>query len=225
MTQRPLLPRSARKLSIAALSAASALLLAACTHGADAPVAPRTTTMTASPQASAPDEHSGTTSAGANATTEPSEASLNAGAEKRDKKDKAQAPEGAWNLAITDVRVGEHSDFDRVVVEFLGEGTPGWNAAYAKQAHQQGSGFPVELAGDSYLQVMIEGVGISIDHGHPDFEVGPVEDSAVGHIAEVYHGGVFEGQSQLVIGLEGRARAYSVTTLENPTRLVIDISN
>lgn len=60
---------------------------------------------------------------------------------------------GAWDLVLRDIRVGEHDGFDRLVAEFKGAGTPGWNVKYVTRPRADGSVAPVDVQGDSFLGV------------------------------------------------------------------------
>ena len=61
--------------------------------------------------------------------------------------DTAEPSEDAW-LTVSDIRIGRHEGFDRVVFQVDGAGTPGWNVGYMDRATSQGSGEPLDVAGD-----------------------------------------------------------------------------
>lgn len=134
---------------------------------------------------------------------------------------------GPWDLVLRDVRVGKHDGFDRVVVEFEGTGTPGWSAKYVARARADGSGKVVRLRGDSSLSVSISGV--TIRKGYPrtpaDFFHGrrhfAPKDGGV--IEDVDALGVFEGYSQLFLGIDGDKVPFRVFALTSPSRLVVDV--
>ena len=63
--------------------------------------------------------------------------------------DRQDLPDGLGDLSPTDVRIGTHQGFDRVVFEFAGVGKPGWFTHYTDTPAQPGSGFPVEYQGNS----------------------------------------------------------------------------
>jgi len=136
---------------------------------------------------------------------------------------------GAWDLVLRDVRVGTHDGFDRVVVEFEGSGTPGWGAEYVTTPRADGSGKVVDVSGDSYLAVSISGV--TIRQGYPrtpaDFFHGARHFAPAdgGAIEDVSVGGVFEGYSQLFLGIDGEKVPFRVFALANPPRLVVDVES
>ena len=64
---------------------------------------------------------------------------------------KTQRPGAPAQLVVTNVRVGTHEGFERIVFEFHGSGDPGWFIDYSDSPTQQGSGSPVEYTGDTAL--------------------------------------------------------------------------
>ncbi|MFT4082089.1 MAG: hypothetical protein QM638_05845 [Nocardioides sp.] len=136
---------------------------------------------------------------------------------------------GAWDLVLRDVRVSEHDGFDRVVVEFKGTGTPGWSARYVKTPRADGSGEVVDVDGDHVLEVSISGV--TIRKGYPktaeDFFHGARHFAPEhgGDIEDLNVGGVFEGYSQLFLGIDGDKAPFRVFALTNPSRLVVDVKD
>ncbi|MDO5513489.1 hypothetical protein [Corynebacterium sp.] len=123
-------------------------------------------------------------------------------------------------LHVTDYRIGEHEGFDRLVFDLEGEGEPGWFIEYTDEPLQQASGLPVDVEGTTALQVIImgtpyppEGEDVLLPAGrHP----------GGGVINHVTYASLFEANSEFVIGLNAR-HPYSVTFLEDPKRLVIDL--
>ncbi len=127
---------------------------------------------------------------------------------------------GAWDLVLSDVRVGEHAGFDRVVLEFTGAGAPGWTVAYVKRARLDGSGRPVRLDGGSVLDVYASGTTAPA----PGYYDGPRRlDAGAAPVREVFVGGTFEGYTQVLVGIDGR-RPSQVFALTDPPRLVLDVS-
>ncbi|ACZ31309.1 conserved hypothetical protein [Xylanimonas cellulosilytica DSM 15894] len=126
-------------------------------------------------------------------------------------------------LSVTDVRVASHDTFDRVVFDLEGTGTPGWRVEYVDEALDDGSGLPVEVDGDGVLQVRISGTGMPMDTGVDEFSGGTVELDGES-VEEVVYRFVFEGYSTAFVGTDDRA-PFRVFTLENPTRLVVDVQH
>lgn len=137
-----------------------------------------------------------------------------------DREMKTLRPPEPSQLMVTDVRIGSHAGFDRVVFDLIGEGEPGWFIDYTDAPSQQGSGRGVTFTGDIALNVNIDGTVYPFELGEEDPELGTIPGS--GNVTEVYSLGTFEGRSQFVIGLNTPV-PYSVQVLDNPQRLVIDL--
>ncbi|MBA5847029.1 AMIN-like domain-containing (lipo)protein [Gordonia amicalis] len=135
----------------------------------------------------------------------------------------APASEGA-RLTVTDIRIGAHDGFDRVVYELGGTGLPGWRVSYVDDAVQDGSGFPVDVAGNAILEVRITGSAYPFDSGVEPYDgPDPVRAQPGGSVVEVRSALVFEGVTQSFVGVSEPGRPFSVDVLTNPTRLVIDV--
>ncbi|AGF72715.1 AMIN-like domain-containing (lipo)protein [Corynebacterium halotolerans] len=242
MKRHILFPRPARApLAGACAAALAAFTLSACgtggTPGDDGNSAPETVTTTVTaptpdaPAAPSPETTTATTTATDTDTgtvtvtvTVPPAASPTAlpPLGNPDLARKQKDPEGPWRLAVTGVRVAEHERFDRLVFDLEGEGLPGWFIDYTETPAQQASGFPVEYEGAIALQVSIVGTPYPFDLGIEPMEHTTVEGA--GHVTGVTFTSIFEGHSEFVIGLEEKL-PYSVSLLQNPTRVVIDFAH
>lgn len=191
---------------LAVASAATALVLAGCASGADTPepVASIATSIPTTSAADAPDSSRLPT----------------------DTTDKVSPAAESASLTVVDIRTGRHDGFDRVVYELDGTGMPGWRVGYVDAAVQQGSGFSVELAGEAVLEVLIDGSGYPFDTGVEEFSGAmPILGDPGSSVVEINGRGVFEGVAQSFIGVRDADTPFSVYSLENPTRLVVDIAN
>lgn len=135
--------------------------------------------------------------------------------------DTGQASAGARGT-ITDVRVGHHDGFDRVVFEFHGTGTPGWTVRYVPAATAQGSGQPIHVAGNAILSVALTGVGYPADTGIQEYRHGTVPGADTDVVTEAYFNGTFEGISQAFVGTTAQ-RPFRVYLLTDPARVVLDV--
>ena len=122
------------------------------------------------------------------------------------------------------VRTGQHTGSDRLVFEFDGSGLPAWQVEYVdRPVRDCGSGEPVPLAGDAWLQIVFTGAQAHTDAGAPTSGARrrtlnqPV-------MRELVHTCDFEGQVIWVVGV-ARPNAYLPTVLAAPSRLVIDITH
>lgn len=144
-----------------------------------------------------------------------------------------QAAADGSALIISDVRIGSHDDegYSRFVMEFSGEGTPGWSAQWTDQAHAQGKGDPIDVRGDFTLVVTGTGVTMPISEEQQavaytepvrfDFDAADSDDDE--GVEEAYLDLAFEDQFQVVLGTD--SQTYRIFTLSNPTRLVIDVAD
>lgn len=133
-------------------------------------------------------------------------------------------PERLGDLTPTNVRVGAHDGFTRVVIDLEGDGEPGWFTTYTESPTQQASGYPVEAKGNIFLDLGIEGTPWP---STPELEERHIQQGTTpgtGIVSEVVYTSSFESQSQFIIGLQKRT-PYSVTFLEDPKRLVLDFQD
>jgi hypothetical protein len=133
-------------------------------------------------------------------------------------------PNRLSSLVGVDIRTGGHECFERVVLEFGGSGElPGYQVQYeGDPILDSPSGEPVDVAGDATLVV-------SVGAWMPDIEgngyQGPREfvPTNVVNVKELQQIENFEGMNAWAIGLD-RQRDFTVSTLTEPFRIVIDIA-
>jgi hypothetical protein len=134
------------------------------------------------------------------------------------------APAAPQGLTLTDVRTGRHEDFDRVVFEFAGTGTPGWSVEYVDTPSAQGSGAVVDVPGTAFLQVTLQGTSYPYESGAQEVPRGPVAVSDTHAVAGVFYDATFEGTSVAWIGTSDRV-PFRVYALTGPSRVVVDVSD
>jgi hypothetical protein len=138
--------------------------------------------------------------------------------------DTAEASDGA-RVTVSDIRIGRHDGFDRVVLEVGGEGLPGWDVRYVERASSQGSGEPVEVAGEAVLQVTLTGAGYPYDTGVQEFSgADPVSAAGTEVVTELVFDATFEGTTVAFVGTTRRA-PFRVYLLEAPTRVVLEVAH
>lgn len=131
-------------------------------------------------------------------------------------------PEGGF-VAVTDVRVGTHDGYDRVTFEVEGEGLAGWTVEYDAEPKAQGSGLPIDVAGETALTVALTQVWLPPDApADIDQWSGDVAGPEGGVVLEVIEDTVFEGLHTFAIGLDEEL-PFQVRRFEDPQRVVIDI--
>jgi hypothetical protein len=134
---------------------------------------------------------------------------------------------------LTDVRVGVHDCYERVTFEFKpqrGEapGPVAWKAGYQPgPITQDGSGKTVPVKGRAYLVLRFTASGVDLSQADaPETYTGPATLEAAGatRIQQVRRTGDFEAVLTWVLGLD-KQRPYTVTTQDNPTRVVVDVGD
>lgn len=123
-----------------------------------------------------------------------------------------------------DVRAAVHGDFERIVIEHAGTGTPSYMAQYTDQPMEPGIGDPVDTGDAAYLEVIASGTASiddidenrMLDHGT---QLTDLDTQATGTVVSF---APWEATSNYFIGLDSK-RPYAVTILEDPVRIVIDI--
>jgi len=129
---------------------------------------------------------------------------------------------GGGGLSVVDVRTARQAGYDRVVLELGGTGRPGWLVRWVEHPASDGSGLPVAVAGDAYLELVVRGVGAPPDTGVPPF-VGRVSATGTQQVREVVVDSVFEGQALAFVGVTGARRPFRAFGLMDPPRVVVDV--
>jgi hypothetical protein len=145
----------------------------------------------------------------------------------------AEGNQDALTGLLTGVRVGSHGCYDRVTFEFKprgGEaaGPVAWHAAYEEPPiTEDGSGRTVAVKGAAFLVVRFSAAGADLSQeGAPQTYTGPasLESADATRLRQVRRIGDFEGVLTWVIGLD-RRRPFSVTSQDNPSRIVVDVGD
>jgi hypothetical protein len=129
------------------------------------------------------------------------------------------------SLLGSDVRTGLHPCFERIVIELEGDGPlPGWWVRYAEGPVSLGQTDDqfVELRGDADLLITVSSWMTDMEgNGYQgDRQILPEGLTA---IEELYLIDNFEGMHTWAVGLD-QERPFSVFTLTEPPRIVIDVS-
>ena len=98
-------------------------------------------------------------------------------------------------------------------------------ASYVDQIVADGSGQPISLDGNAFLQVTLSGAAAHDDAGKSTY-TGPdmIDTPDLQNVAAVTLAGDFEGQVTLGLGLNTKTH-YKVFALSVPTRIVIDVGH
>lgn len=130
---------------------------------------------------------------------------------------------------VTNVRTGQHYCFDRLVVDLNGP-VGGYTVHYVPQVTQDGSGLPVPLRGQAFLQVTVYAPAYD-DKGNATYN--PADPKELSDVAgyqtfkQVAWAGSFEGYSSLGLGVRARLpfRVFSLAGPDAGSRLVIDVAH
>lgn len=128
------------------------------------------------------------------------------------------------SVTVSDIRLGGHGGFDRVVFEVGGTGTPGWDVQYVDAASSQGSGAAIEVAGDAVLQVTLTGAGYPYATGVEEYAGGPLTGAGTTTVSEVVWDATYEGTSVAFVGTTAR-NPFRVYALSDPARVVVEVAH
>lgn len=127
---------------------------------------------------------------------------------------------------ITDVRVGTHAGYDRVVFEFA-DGLPEMTLARATPPFtHDASGMPIEVDGSSFLRLTMRGGTKQTADGSSSYD-GPTDlDPGFSTLVDLVEGGDFEAQSTWYLGLMDDACVRVMRLTEDGApRLVVDVEH
>jgi hypothetical protein len=125
---------------------------------------------------------------------------------------------------LTNITSGRHDTFDRIVLTFVGP-EPACSAGYVNQIVADGSGQPISLDGNAFLQVTLREAAAHNDAGRLTYN-GPrmIDTPELENITAVTLAGDFEGSVTIGLGMNMKAH-YEVFALSGPTRVVIDVGH
>ena len=201
-------PRAAAVLLLSLL--AGPAVLSGCGGDDATDSASASTSLTPEDESTAPEEAAGGASGDVTpfpANTEPDTADPSSGAQ----------------ITVSDIRVGRHDGFDRVVFEVGGTGSPGWDVRYVDSAVSQGKGDEIPVDGDAILQVTLSGAGYPYDTGVEEFS-GSASAGDAEVVTEVVYDSTFEGTSVAFIGTTAET-PFRVYLLDGPTRVVVEVAD
>jgi hypothetical protein len=129
---------------------------------------------------------------------------------------------------LTDVRLGRHEGYDRIVFEFLPGSRPGYRIRYVRPPIiEDASGRVVQVDGDAFLSIRMEPAsGFDLTGELGEAYTGPmrIAGSSAGTevIVEVVRTGDFEAVLNWVAGVDGRL-PFRAQRLAGPPRIVVDV--
>lgn len=129
------------------------------------------------------------------------------------------------NGVLSNVRVGKHKEYDRVVFEFSGEFVPGCKIDFAKPPFYLGeSDETVKLTGTSFLQIAFTpAYAHDLESGQATIK-NPDKLPRFPTLKEAKLTYDHEGQVIYILGLVAQ-KSFRAQALSNPARLVLDIKH
>jgi hypothetical protein len=129
---------------------------------------------------------------------------------------------GARASILRGMRVGRNAGFDRLVLDFGSDPVPPYHIEYVDSPVRQcGSGEPVPVAGQGWLQVRLRGT-----QAHDDAGNATVRDRQIAAttpvLREVEIVCDFEGEVEVVMGVQ-TPNPYRVLVVPTPNRLIVDV--
>jgi hypothetical protein len=142
--------------------------------------------------------------------------------------DPVELPVGTEHTALLTKVAVEHLDgIDRVTFQFRDVGAPGVRAEYVDRPTADGSGAAVQVEGAAHLQVRLSPAATADLTGETPVTTYPgptrVRGDRTTAVTEVVRSGDFEANLTWVIGVRSKAE-FRVSTLPNPTRVVIEVA-
>jgi hypothetical protein len=126
---------------------------------------------------------------------------------------------------VADVRVGAHPGYDRIVFEFIEDGTPEFRIETTEPPFTRDpSDLPMAVNGSAFLQIILNGGTKVGDDGSPTY-TGPTEfGPGFDQLVDLIERGDFEAVNTWYVGLagDGCLRAF---VLSDPSRIVIDLEH
>ncbi len=121
-------------------------------------------------------------------------------------------------VPLTDVRVGTHLGFDRIVFEFAGSQRPQLTVAMADPPFVgDANGQKVNVAGKEFLSLKLYDAS-----GYPTYTGPDAFSPRYPNLAALVNTGDYEGYVTWIAGLAS-SRCYRISTLTGPSRIVLDV--
>lgn len=136
--------------------------------------------------------------------------------------------EGGIDIAhLADVRVGTHPGFDRIVFEFVEDGTPAYRLEPASAPFvADPSGLPMTVNGSVFFLIALHGGTKVADDGSLTY-TGPTEfEPDFPQLVHLVERGDFEAVSSWYIGMADSSNGcFRAFELSDPSRIVIDLEH
>lgn len=128
-------------------------------------------------------------------------------------------------VTLTDVRLGAHDGFDRIVFELAGDGEAGYEIGYTEDPRSAGSGRPLEVPGEATLGITLTNLllppdapeGVEPWDGQERLEI-----DGTSTLEALVADTLYEGRYAFYAGLD-QQRPFAVARLSDPQRIVVDV--
>ena len=124
---------------------------------------------------------------------------------------------------VVDLRVGEHKNFDRVVIDVRGD-VPGYTVRYVHKLTYDASGKPVRLKGKRFIAIALTPAKAENAKGRSLYHGPRLQQYRMPSLRGVAFTGDFEGVVSFGLSLRHRDD-FRVSELSSPSRLVIDLQH
>ena len=123
---------------------------------------------------------------------------------------------------LREIRAAHHPGYDRLVFEFSGRLPERTRVRWVDRVVADGSGLPVRVAGNAFLEVSMFPVRAHTNAGATTY--GPARRAYdLPNIATVVNSGDFEAVVSFGVGLMKKTSILRTLRLKNPSRYVIDV--
>ena len=123
---------------------------------------------------------------------------------------------------LREIRAAHQPGYDRLVFEFSGDLPEFTRARWVDRVIEDGSGLPVRVAGNAFLQITMFNVRAHTSTGATTY--GPARRAYdLPNIATVVNSGDFEATVSFGVGLMKRTTIVRTLRLTNPSRFVVDV--
>lgn len=135
----------------------------------------------------------------------------------------------ATEATLTNVRVGRHRCFDRLVIDLQDGPAAGYRVEYVSSLRQDGSGNVVQVDGGAILRIIATAPSYDAD-GNATLRarrVNRLDVDGFKTFRDVRWAGSFEGQTTIGLGVRARLpfRVFTIDGTGDGARLVIDVAH
>lgn len=124
-----------------------------------------------------------------------------------------------------DVRVGAHTDYDRITFEYVEDGTPAFEMRTTRPPYvEDASGLPMTVHGSPVMEITLNGATKLADDGSLTY-TGPTEfEPGFVQLVHLVERGDFEAVNSWYVGFNGGS-CVRAAVLTDPSRIVIDLQH